>query len=384
MSWREKMTVASFRGVEFYASSGETGGGRRFAKHEYPKRDVPYVEDLGKQSREISVSGHVIGDDYLAAKDKLILALEEYGPGQLIHPYFGEKTAICSKFTVSESSEEGGIAKFSITFQETESEPKYPTSSDSDAEKIATSSDDVRSYIATYFLENYSPGVLMGSIEDTFRSITLKVDTAKTLSALGPEAAASIRKRIDRLNNSIKSIALEPQDVIDELIDLFDGITGLEAIIDVYSFEASLTPSGDTTNRAIELNNFNAFELLSRVLLIARISELAAEYAYESYEQAVYYRDIIINSINDLITDTDTDTYEALEQLRADIAAAIPGSDENLRHLLDYSVPSAVPSIVLAHGLYGNVDMEQDILGRNKIKKPGFVHGQLKVLSDAF
>jgi prophage DNA circulation protein len=76
----------SFRGVPFILE--ENGGeiGRRGAFHEYPRRDVPYAEDLGRRGRRYTFRAYILGDDALFQADVLISALEQPGPGILILP----------------------------------------------------------------------------------------------------------------------------------------------------------------------------------------------------------------------------------------------------------------------------------------------------------
>ena len=45
----ENLRPASFRGVAFEVGSHSESGGRRVELHEYPLRDAPYAEDLGKK-----------------------------------------------------------------------------------------------------------------------------------------------------------------------------------------------------------------------------------------------------------------------------------------------------------------------------------------------
>jgi len=81
-------TVAqcSFRGVPFIVE--ESGGevGRRGQFHEYPLRDIPYAEDLGRRGRRWLLHAYVLGDDAQFQADVLIAALEQPGPGMLVLP----------------------------------------------------------------------------------------------------------------------------------------------------------------------------------------------------------------------------------------------------------------------------------------------------------
>lgn len=48
MTWKYRLQDASFRGVPFKVEEESAGTGRRVETHEYPNRDKPYTEDLGK------------------------------------------------------------------------------------------------------------------------------------------------------------------------------------------------------------------------------------------------------------------------------------------------------------------------------------------------
>lgn len=88
----EQLLPASFRGVPFEVTSGSLRAGRRTVVHEYPQRDKPYVEDLGKATRQITIEAFVVGDDYIARGTALLAEIEKPGSGALIHPWLGEMT----------------------------------------------------------------------------------------------------------------------------------------------------------------------------------------------------------------------------------------------------------------------------------------------------
>ena len=112
--WRGRLIDASFRGVPFKVRSHEAPLGRRNEVHQYPGRDDPFVEDLGQEAGVWSFEAFVIGPDYFADRDRLVVALNKKGPGELVHPYLGRKTAAVTDAAVSESFDEGGLARFRL------------------------------------------------------------------------------------------------------------------------------------------------------------------------------------------------------------------------------------------------------------------------------
>ncbi|MBJ5519702.1 DNA circularization N-terminal domain-containing protein, partial [Salmonella enterica subsp. enterica serovar Meleagridis] len=88
MTWKDRLQDASFRGVPFKVEEENAGTGRRVETHEYPNRDKPYTEDLGKVTFRPSITAYVVGDDCFDQRDRLIDALNKPGPGTLVHPTY--------------------------------------------------------------------------------------------------------------------------------------------------------------------------------------------------------------------------------------------------------------------------------------------------------
>lgn len=117
MPWRLRVLPASFRGIGFGVSEHDSKiAGRRVHIHEYPRRDLPFTEDLGKRTDEFGIEGYVIGDLYSAHRDLLVAACDLPGPGELVHPTLGIRQVVCVQCDVTERASEGGMARFSFRF----------------------------------------------------------------------------------------------------------------------------------------------------------------------------------------------------------------------------------------------------------------------------
>ena len=113
-----------WRGIAFRFGNYALRGGRRVAIHEFPTRDEPFTEDLGRRVRQYRLRGHVIGPMWEASRDALISACEDSGTvGTLVHPYLGPLRVRCIDFEVSEDKDSGQIANFELTFVEAGEEP---------------------------------------------------------------------------------------------------------------------------------------------------------------------------------------------------------------------------------------------------------------------
>ena len=116
--WKLALTPASFRGVQFHVETGEQAGGRRDVLHEFPNRDTPYSEDLGRRARRFSVTAYIIGPTYTINRDALTAVLEQAGPGTLILPTQSAQQVQVDHYSVIEQRQRGGMCTIEMTFTE--------------------------------------------------------------------------------------------------------------------------------------------------------------------------------------------------------------------------------------------------------------------------
>jgi prophage DNA circulation protein len=121
--WRDLLqTPASFRGVIFHIESGSRASGRRTVTHEYPKRNDPYAEDMGRYAVRFQFSGYLIYRpsnpqyQYTQQRVRLIKALEDDDVGTLVHPVHGTWQVMVERYTMTETRERGGFSTFDMAF----------------------------------------------------------------------------------------------------------------------------------------------------------------------------------------------------------------------------------------------------------------------------
>ena len=151
MAWRDNLVPASFRGAGFVVSDHEAPiAGRRVAVHEYPGRDEPYIEDLGRRTKRWEIEAFVVGDEYAEARDALIEACDMPGPGELVHPYLGSLQVACTACSLVERTREGRMARFTLSFVEA-GENRFPTTGADTAATTRSRSSDAISAILDQF-----------------------------------------------------------------------------------------------------------------------------------------------------------------------------------------------------------------------------------------
>lgn len=117
--WRLRLLEASYGGATYHVEQQARSGGRRVVLHEYPKRDSPYAEDMGRHATRYQITGYLIGPNYHNAKRRLMTALDQGEGATLVDPYLAEpKKCICERYNVTETRERGGFCVFEMQFVE--------------------------------------------------------------------------------------------------------------------------------------------------------------------------------------------------------------------------------------------------------------------------
>ncbi len=125
-AWQLSLLPASFRGVPFGVRSTGWRTGRRAVTHEFPFRDLPYTEDLGRSARRLAFSGFVVGDDAGQQAGRLLNACEQKGAGELVHPIYGNVKQQLLSVETEERWDNGRVIEFRFQFVEP-GEVFYPT-----------------------------------------------------------------------------------------------------------------------------------------------------------------------------------------------------------------------------------------------------------------
>ena len=195
-TWRDQLQPASFRGVPFFVDSDSQSVGRRTQVHEYPQRDKPFVEDLGRKTRIPKLAAFVVGDDCFVKRDDLLKALDQPGPGELIHPWFGRMTVTATDCDVSHERREGGVVRFDLTFVE-DGEKGFPAGVPNTSKQLEESSETLlesalarykaamaivnRARLSVAALQNSIAGVQM-LMQREFASLIGLVDSVEALA----------------------------------------------------------------------------------------------------------------------------------------------------------------------------------------------------------
>lgn len=388
-----KMVGASFRGVPFLVETAELSTGRRVVVHEFPLRDDPFVEDLGRRARRFRVDGYVIGDDYLTQKNALLDALELEGPGQLVHPYYGQRRAIGETTSVRETKADGGMAIFAIEFCETPVQAPVPSIAVDATGEVAAAADTAQAAVKAELVEKDDPAGLPEFALTSAEAALTKASTALStkLAPLVKDAQelATFNGRLQILTTQAAALVHKPADLVAQFLEAITGLAitaesapgaMFTALVEAYNEDLGALQTALTATRARELANQLALQGALRRVMAIEASRLAPTIPFASIDEATAARDRVAALLEEQAGGAGDTAYPALVDLRSQVLRAVPGGQVFAR-VVAITRRTAVPSLLLAYQLYGSVDQELDVIARNRIRHPGFIVGDLKVIS---
>jgi len=406
--WRERKQGASFRGVPFLVDTDSVPVGRRTQLHEFPQRDQPFVEDLGRRTRQYKFTGFVAGDDCLAQRDRLLEALDKAGPGELVHPWFGRLTVTAGPCEVSHSRNELGVVRFSLEF--IDGMLAFPAQSPNTRRLLAAQSPSLLASIKSRFNAAMAPVDLARQRASAIRS-AVSGAFSFALKFLSPGTALGAD-----INGLVSSLMNGPGAFADSLLA---GIAGLERSFSGYGSGGSFKDSGAkasavsslqtsapvtdnadvATIQAAVIGLVQDAALLDLLLDMAEVpvalapgvtepADLDVQLAQQGAtvaaggevetpvpvtDDVLAVRDAISDALWSVAGESQPDHFGALSDARLAVDQHLTEVARSGVGLRSYSPPETVSALVLAHALYGDALRGGEIVSRNRVRHPGFV-----------
>jgi len=388
----EALRPASFRGVPFKVDASDIGAGRRTQKNEYPQRDKPYVEDLGRATREISVTAFVVGEDYIDQANAVLGAIEEPGPGTLIHPWFGELTVSLDGLARVSFDSALGQARISMSFIES-GELTFPSSETStqSASRIAAGK------LETASVESFAEKFGVKGFQD-FVAAAASGNLGKMLGIVSLSEVGKVLGFANSLARSVSTaIALisNPKTLGWKLMGAF-GLSGLATTVAAWSnvarqlsrfgssssLKSPAASSISTPSRRQANTNAAAVYALGRQAMIAqavgasslvgsRVDSTARPVV--SHNDMIAVRDELIAAIDQESLTADDSVYEALQVARSAVWSDLTTRAKDSARLTTLKPLETAPALVLAYDYYDDATRDADIVSRNAVRHPGFV-----------
>lgn len=418
----KSLRPASFRGVPFGVKVAEGRFGRRLAPHEYPKRDLPFIEDMGRKMRAISFVGFLVsnsriygGGDVIAQREKLIEAAEAKGPGLLVHPTLGDLTVSLEDIVVTERWDEGGCFEVAFRFIE-DGKRVFPKPEPETAKKVEAKGLEAKLQAAEAWAKKATAALAKGSIavqkalstarQWTDRIATLGQDATGMFRLTGALSGSFGRYFLGRLQGGFTAItgfrqpltsitdligegaarrallALRGDDVLEALGRLGQGGTMADVAAavagQVEALAAGALDPADRVRLLLDLAGFRIGQDLQAAPIGAALADLyrrsavvalaAAGAAYQpaSYDDAVDTLARIVEALDAEIVvagDAGEDgVFLALRAQRAAVVEDLRARGANLAPIATFVSPEPLPALAHAQRIYRDAARADELI----------------------
>jgi prophage DNA circulation protein len=427
-SFWAQLRPASYRGIAFAVLGGQARFGRRNAVHEYPFRDTPWIEDLGRMSRRIQLTAFLVGSDVISQRERLIAACEKPGDGELIHPTLGRLKVSVLEVSVAEHWEQGRYFEINFSFIE-QGERQFPGDAVSSADAIGAAADTASTTAAVTFkarMDGFAVaggGLAVPSVEAS------EAWTKSGVSAVGSATglmniATSLRGSFGRLlgQDSGISFGLQPLDSAKSIQDLIGSAAAKRESVSVAAQElneSAVVLDDDLVPRfsrlalafalAVRVASFTPADALRclgamsstgtvggpitaacndlfRRAAVSEMAKASAGYEPSTSDEAAFVRSMVLDAIDaEVLTagnQGDDAVYAALRAVRAEVIRDMNAKGASLPTLVTVSVQASLPSLTLAQRLYRDASREEEIVRRASPRHPAFMPLTFKALSE--
>lgn len=421
----EQLMPASFRGVSFYVTAAGIKAGRRTVVHEYPQRDKPYVEDMGRATRQITINAFVVGDDYIKQAGELLKAIEKPGSGTLVHPWLGSMTATLT--AVSEVKFDTALGMASVTLTATEAgELSFPTAGTDTSGVLLSAADAVEQSAISRFCDSIDLSVVSSYIDAALEGTLLEKlgivsnsDLAKVfdltegvadlaskgLSLLSADPKVFAQKLAGACGLSRWATTVTAWNRVGKQLSNLVKKDGMTSSLKSYR-KAKEESRVKSDNVRIAAQNAAAIETLTRQLMIAQMVGVAAligtakdtfspsavpstdstesetTVPLSSDELTEISSDLLETLDAELLLETDDAMYQVIEEARTAVFSALSERADEKSQLVTVTPADVTPALVLAYDWHDDASRDLEIAARNGVDREGFCPAvETKVLS---
>jgi len=407
---RPKEPNAEYMGVKFEALEGTDALGNRLVIHEYPNRNTPYVENMGRKTRKLTLKAVCSGDDWESKRDAIITAIENKKPATLIHPSYGKiENMACEECNISTSYVNGkGKCDIDLTFIDA-GKDQFPAAKVNTQDLVNIKAEASKSIIQQAFGLAYDvarlPQTAADFISNQIQSLTgytpyqFLSGADAIRSFLATDFIGNALDMSNGVSSYLGSFRVAFFDSLDEAgtnnsnHGTFNTTTprralGLLGIISksaiVHHEKNTIKPVTENKKKQLAQSKLVTALIVSHCAIEKAQCSTYIEYANLTDAKTVWEE--VLTGLDDAISyaaDNQLDVfYRELKNVKSayqlDIQVRSPGL--TMLSYLNITVP--VSSLVLAYNLYEDATRADEIVTRNNIAHPGFITGhKIEVLS---
>ena len=413
MTWKDNLQEASFKGLKFYVTSHSFSAGRRLISHEFPYHDEPYLEDMGRKSREYRVEGFLLDySGYFTTRDRIIDAVETKGPGWLMHPYLGQLKVKCESIDIRESIQGGGYVSLSFVFKE---DVNNGIAKDIPNKKVIVKNANLKtlSDVEKFYKDAYE---LLDKASEKRKEYTEIVNQAVNDINKAEKLASDVADVVNDVSRFIKEVSSAMDKIIDSpdlIMSFFESaFNGLSYAVDksasnldfrrssalfslfapystssasLSSYNAASSNANNTAEKDkkridvwmsisdndAKINNKykHLIGLTLKSMATTYLVNAAVTSAYSSSEDSQSVLNNILRICDDIMEDpiTSDDLYSSFLSLQNATHEYMVSIQNELPIIKEYEIKKDTNLLSFLYENFGNLDLENEVLRRNDI-----------------
>lgn len=413
--WPHTLARASYRGTPFWVESDQIDTGRRLVVHEFPLRDQPYIEDMGRSTNRLNVTAYVASGRADAEERALRAACDAGGPARLVLPI--ERTqAHCESCNRTFEKDRLGYIAFSLSFvREGAGAGPYPlgflTRVVRDrAGGIATA---IAGMLEAGFRGVGVPGHVMDTAAEAVRDVAAALEAVRASLPIALDAAPALARAVAALHAEAEALVEIGADgdrwtetrfvasaagparatLAVRLTEITAGIAGAAEPGHVEAALAGLAdyglaetgPAPVTPWRRIAAANVALIGQGLRIAALAARCAAAVTATYSDRRAAIQVRADLAEAIEAEMGRCagarDHPVWVELDRLRGDTAEALTRQMIDLAPVIVAEAHRQMPSLWWAQRLYGDAGRAGELIARNRTIHASFMPTAIEALA---
>lgn len=392
---RTREYPSSFRGARFWWQESDKTAGRKTVIHEYPGKNIRFVEDLGRNLPTFEIRAIIKGLNYFNDIHLLEEAMEQEGIGILVHPYRGNIDVYPLGYTVTEDQKQTGVATYTLRFAQTDLNASPRVTGDLTA-SIANFYRDLYNTVNSELNLTWTLNFIR-NIKDAAQVMQRTIDFLRdltTISKSGLSGRDTFNKSADNFERNKYYSAKDSQLLADNSTDLFSTFDDLTidqptrfdfnsrayGIGNDDDFLAPLSSSiiEENKNRKLLNGTYNLL-ILNNLFQTATLLDYEDELQLDAVQIQldVNFDDLLnneayflTNTLRNQITEMRNQVRQFFDEQRLIVAKVTTITTQ------------AIPLTILTYAYYARIDEYQEIIDLNNITNPAIVSGDLRILEE--
>lgn len=392
---------ASFKGVTFSVEQADGEVGRRAVLKEFPFRDIPQGEDLGRAARGFNITALFVGDTAVERAKQLIDVLESRDAGLLVHPWHGSHLVqLAGKARVRWPRFAGGRISIELPLVEAGETPADAVRPDTDAE-LASACDAAQAATDAELAKDFLTEV-EGYLDEAIATVDAACAAVESFLEPLERAEAQLDRLLAGVNHIINAplqvaakLASRISNVPGKLANPFSGLSAWKKLLRGQNpwalpksgVASSSRPAWASNTAVVSGTALPAMppslaHWMRRTLVIEAVRAIPTA-SFSSKAEISAARQTVLTQLATEANAAPDNLFPAIQVLRAAAAVSLQARLPAALDVTTLETQATLPALVLAYKANGTVDAADDLVARNSVRHPGFVPaGSVEVLRD--